>query len=305
MGAKYRKVDPKIWNDEIVDNMTKDEVFCMLWLLTSNVTNRCGISVFSLGDAADRNRLEKQSDALALVQRVSEKLDWPMEKVTRSTVVMVLPKFFLYNTVYNEKHLKGVLADLHETPRCDVVRDNIDRLKSHVASHLHAVWDTLWHTLWHTQGSGYAKPVTVSVPVTVSGNSTKKVERQINDKETTNKIHGCTTSPCTVCEHYKTHHPTARPGDKERKLIRDRLKEGYTVDDLKRAIDGCHRTPHNLGDNERGTKYLSLSLIMRSSSHVIRFLENADNPVPVVRKGSSQNFDAKRTDNGDPDFGVM
>ena len=303
MGAKYRKVDPKIWNDEIVDNMTKDEVFCMLWLLTSNVTNRCGISVFSLGDAADRNRLEKQSDALSLVEKVSDKLDWPMEKVTRSTVVMVLPKFFLYNTVYNEKHLKGVMSDLHETPRCDVVKDNIARLKSHVASHLYSVWDTLWDTVYDTQGARYSKPVTVSVPVSVSvkENSTSADGDRCDDSN----LGDGKMALLFICEHYKTHHPTARPGDKERKLIRDRLKEGYTVDDLKRAIDGCHRTPHNLGDNERGTKYLSLSLIMRSSSHVIRFLENADNPIPVIRKGSSQNFDAKRTDNGDPDFGVM
>jgi len=44
------------------------------------------------------------------------------------------------------------------------------------------------------------------------------------------------------------------------------------------AIDGCHKTPHNLGDNDRNQKFLGLELIMRSSDQVIRFLENAKNP---------------------------
>lgn len=80
-----------------------------------------------------------------------------------------------------------------------------------------------------------------------------------------------------VFEHYRTHHPKAHAvpenAKKEWSLVVARLAEGYSVDDLKSAIDGCHRCPHNQGENERGTKYLALELICRTGSQVTRFME--------------------------------
>jgi len=85
-----------------------------------------------------------------------------------------------------------------------------------------------------------------------------------------------------VVKHYRTYHPRALPNvtskAKEYRQIVDRFKEGYTVADLCEAIDGCHKTPHNLGQNDRGTKYLDLELIVRSASHVNRFIENNRSP---------------------------
>lgn len=93
-----------------------------------------------------------------------------------------------------------------------------------------------------------------------------------------------TASINAVIEHYRTHHDKSRPGDKERRRIRLRLGEGYSVADLCKAIDGCHKTPFNLGENERGQKFLSLDLIMRDSDHVARFIEHDDDPPKSERK---------------------
>jgi len=76
-----------------------------------------------------------------------------------------------------------------------------------------------------------------------------------------------------VVDAYKKHHPRARPGAKERRLITDRLRDNYDTQTLIAAIEGCHITPHNIGQNERGQKYLGLELIMRTSSQVQRFAE--------------------------------
>jgi hypothetical protein len=81
-----------------------------------------------------------------------------------------------------------------------------------------------------------------------------------------------------VMAHYQTYHVKSKPGDKERNKIRDRFLEGYSVDDLRHAIDGCHVTPHNCGENESGTVYQTLELIMRTSGHVARFIENFHKP---------------------------
>jgi len=93
-----------------------------------------------------------------------------------------------------------------------------------------------------------------------------------------------------VFAHYRVYHPKAhpdpQPDSKEWRLVVARLKEGYAVETLKKAIDGCHLTPYNLGQNERGQKYLSLELILRNSSNVSRFMEAAFNPPNPKQQGS-------------------
>jgi len=76
-----------------------------------------------------------------------------------------------------------------------------------------------------------------------------------------------------VVAHYVRQHPRAKPGAKARKSVRARLAEGYSANDLMEAIDGCHRSPHHCGENDRGTKYQTLGLIMRDSDHVQQFID--------------------------------
>ena len=73
-------------------------------------------------------------------------------------------------------------------------------------------------------------------------------------------------------------HPRAKLDEKRRRKIRDRLKDGYTVSDLMRAIDGCKRSPHHMGDNDRATVYDDIELICRDAPHVDKFLKLADEP---------------------------
>ncbi len=87
-----------------------------------------------------------------------------------------------------------------------------------------------------------------------------------------------------VYAHWRSYHPRAptrlKAASPDARKIRQRLDDGATVELLKAAIDGCHRTPHNLGQNERGTKYLGLNVIMRDTSQVTRFAETAEGPPP-------------------------
>ncbi len=84
-----------------------------------------------------------------------------------------------------------------------------------------------------------------------------------------------------VWAHYCGYHPRA-PGAlsssrKEYRLIRDRLSDGFSVDDIRHAIDGYHRSAWHQGANDRGKKYDSLELICRDLSHVQRGIEMRDN----------------------------
>lgn len=92
-------------------------------------------------------------------------------------------------------------------------------------------------------------------------------------------------------------HPKPLPTSKEWRQIKARLAEGYTVDDLKDAIRGCHKSPFHAGENDRGKAFQSLELIVRDASHVQSFIELASAPDgPVLsektRRGqrAAQNF---------------
>lgn len=65
--------------------------------------------------------------------------------------------------------------------------------------------------------------------------------------------------------------------EKRKKAVRARLKEGYTVEQIKLAIYGCSVTPHNNGTDQKGDGriYDCLELICRSGDNVERFAGNA------------------------------
>ena len=103
-----------------------------------------------------------------------------------------------------------------------------------------------------------------------------------------------------VIRKYKQYHTRSRPGVKEKALIKKRLLEGYTVQDLCDAIDGCHASGWHQGQNENGRKYQSLSLIFRDSDHVLSFLELWHaKPVPVVSLRTARNLRAAEVGNKD------
>lgn len=107
-----------------------------------------------------------------------------------------------------------------------------------------------------------------------------------------------------VFEHYRRHHPRSHPKPRstgvEWRKIRARLDEGYSVADLCSAIDGYHRSPFHLGENERGTKYLDLELITRDGSNIAKGIEwSTAPPTPMTRKG----LEVKRAlDSFDPEM---
>jgi hypothetical protein len=67
-------------------------------------------------------------------------------------------------------------------------------------------------------------------------------------------------------------HPNAKLTEERRRAINARLGEGYTVDDLMTAIDGCARSAFHLGENDTGQRYDDLTLICRNGSKLESFI---------------------------------
>ncbi len=73
-------------------------------------------------------------------------------------------------------------------------------------------------------------------------------------------------------------HPQALLDAKRQRLISQALQRGYSVAQLCDAISGCAKTPHNMGDNDRGQRYDGLHVILRDSDQIERFMRHHHNP---------------------------
>lgn len=96
-----------------------------------------------------------------------------------------------------------------------------------------------------------------------------------------------------VFDHWKQvcNHPKAVLDAKRRRAIQDRLKQ-FSVEDCKRAIDGCRASPWHQGANDRGKVFDDIDLIFRDAKHVedfIRVLEQTPATARgIVKTGSHQ-----------------
>lgn len=89
-----------------------------------------------------------------------------------------------------------------------------------------------------------------------------------------------------VFKHWQTtmKHPKAKLDKKRRSRIETAFKIGYSMEELKQAINGCLNTPFNQGKNDRGQCYDDIELILRDASHIDRFIHNATNPPSLNTK---------------------
>jgi uncharacterized protein YdaU (DUF1376 family) len=81
--------------------------------------------------------------------------------------------------------------------------------------------------------------------------------------------------------HHAHHHPMRRrlkPTSKTARAIATRLRDGWTVEELCKAVDGFHLSPHHQGQNDRGTVYLDLYLFVRDEEQVEKGIGYAENP---------------------------
>lgn len=66
-------------------------------------------------------------------------------------------------------------------------------------------------------------------------------------------------------------HPHSKPTSERKRLIAKWLKV-YSVLDLQLAVEGCSRTPWNMGENPDRKRYDSLELILRDAKHIEDFM---------------------------------
>jgi chorismate mutase len=124
---------------------------------------------------------------------------------------------------------------------------------------------------------------------------------EITAETTTEEISVERASPrspvCAVFEHWreKTKRAKAQLTPERERAIRARLKD-YSVEDIKRAIDGCCSSPFNMGENERHRAFNDLTLICRNGSKLEEYMAMAE---AVTEIQATQSVPPKRDLSGD------
>lgn len=71
---------------------------------------------------------------------------------------------------------------------------------------------------------------------------------------------------------------TSKLTPKRDKAIKARLKEGYTFEQIKAAIDGCRNDPFSMGHNDRQKPFNDIELICRTGEKVESFIQTQVEP---------------------------
>ncbi|WP_133140242.1 hypothetical protein [Legionella genomosp. 1] len=116
-------------------------------------------------------------------------------------------------------------------------------------------------------------------PSTTEWNGKERTRKDINicEVETSQVVASQVSSMEEIFQHWQVtmDRPKARLDKKRQYIIKSTLKLGYTPAELKQAIDGCAKTPYNMGKNDRNQTYNDISLIFRDADHIERFINNA------------------------------
>lgn len=130
----------------------------------------------------------------------------------------------------------------------------------------------------------------------------------LNTEENKRDMSTCVDRPSPVEEIFHHWRKTLRHGKakltgERKKSISARLKEGYTVEECKRAIDGCALSPFHLGANDRHERYDDITLIFRTGSKLEFFIQKTqpareDRSQPADANGYGKDANGRGTYNG-------
>lgn len=106
----------------------------------------------------------------------------------------------------------------------------------------------------------------------VSDSKETKLLRRVSNKDNTGD-----KEVAEVFEHWQQtlNHQKSKLDSKRCNVIKKALKLGYSLEDLKLAIDGCAKSDWHMGKNDRGRRYDDIELIFRDAKHVEQFMEYA------------------------------
>jgi hypothetical protein len=126
--AKYRKVDPRIWNDSKFRDLSDNGKLVFFMLLTHPSMTALGAMRASLAGLAEEMGWAPEGFSKAFV----EALDKGMVEHDRKACLIALPKFIFYNKPESPNVVKAWSLSLDLLPECNLKNSVIMRARRHV-----------------------------------------------------------------------------------------------------------------------------------------------------------------------------
>ncbi len=117
MAARYRKVDPRMWDDEKFLAMSPTEKLIAVYIITAQ-SNRIGIFRFSVGLALEHLGIDSETFAIGF-GNVCRTLNWVFDRTRR---IVYFPTWWKYNLPDNVNVFKSCLDDLHDLPQSELIQ---------------------------------------------------------------------------------------------------------------------------------------------------------------------------------------
>ena len=117
MAAKYKKIDPRMWNDEKFRTLTSEEKLIAIYAITAQ-SNRIGLFVFSISRGAEDLGMEIETFRERF-GNVCRTLFWVWNESIRT---LYLPTWWKYNRPDNPNDLTGCLKDVHDLPETPLLK---------------------------------------------------------------------------------------------------------------------------------------------------------------------------------------
>jgi hypothetical protein len=271
---EYGKVYTAFWSDPTIRSMSEDARVLALYLLTCQHGNSIGLFRLPNAYAADDLQWTTERVSKGFLDLIESKF---LVRETTSNW-LVIPKYTKWNGFENPKVAIGAMKILEAAPDGDaksLCARSIAQFGAHLTEEFRNRLDTLskgYRNKEPSQSLARAKPKPEPEP---------EPNRSLSSADALDPALEQIQNPVAqVFEHWRTvmGHPNAQLDDDRRKRIRNALKDGYTVEQLCRAIDGCKQTPHNMGHNDRNGVYDGLHVILKSADQIDRFIRNAQCP---------------------------
>ena len=247
---------------------------------------------------------------------LSEAIEWAWASSDEeiASIKFVLGKFFTeVDGVFIQNHIKDDLASYAEkakiNQRIAIEREEKRRLRSTKRAQLvnESCESVNESTPEHHEPPPNQEPLTINQePIDkdikdLSANADNdQVISEINQTDHDKEERPLTTDNRVIeifhywCDSMRKNRLTAKMTPKRTKAIRDRLKQGYTMDDIKLAIYNCSQDPWSMGNNDRQKPFNDIELICRSGEKLESYLD------AVQQKAAARNVNSIGTDFSPP-----
>lgn len=260
----YGKVYTKFWTSDDIRGMSEDGRTLALYLLTCTHSNMLGCFRLTNAYAADDLQWDSERVSKGFDELLSKGFAYRCER----SFWLVIREYLKWNQFDNPNVGKAAIKVFESLSAPNDVKALLVLALREYGTHFPSEKIRKYEENLEPYRNPFdtvSKPVVVvgAVVVTTTGAEAKPIHVEQNQLDVAAEIF----------DYWKKvmKSPKSAFDAKRKKLIEGALKN-YSPADVCKAIRGCSKSPHNMGENDRNTKFNGLNLILRDADHIDRFI---------------------------------